>query len=104
MTLDELSALLKTTNLPVAYRAWPEGEAPPLPYICYLESYSNNFAADGTVYYPISHVQVELYEKLRDMETEGKVEAALSSVVFWEKTPTHIDEEECYQILYEIEV
>lgn len=104
MTLDELSALLKTTGLPVTYRAWPEGEAPPLPYICYLESYSNNFAADGTVYYQISHVQVELYEKLRNMATESEVESALSSVAFWEKTPNYIDEEKCYQILYEIEV
>lgn len=104
MTLDELSTLLQTTGLPVTYRAWPEREAPPLPYLCYLESYSNNFAADGTVYYQISHVQVELYEKLRDMATEDEVESALSSVAFWEKTPNYIDKEECYQILYEIEV
>lgn len=104
MTLDELSTLLQTTGLPVTYRAWPKGKAPPLPYICYLESYSKNFAADGTVYYQISHVQVELYEKLRDMATEDEVESALSSVAFWEKTPIYIDDEECYQIFYEIEV
>ena len=90
MTLDELSTLLQTTGLPVTYRTWPESEAPPLPYLCYLESYSNNFAADGTV--------------LRDPETEAKVEAVLASVAFWEKTITYIETEKCYQILYEIEV
>ncbi len=104
MTLDELSTLLQTTGLPVTYRAWPESEAPPLPYLCYLESYSNNFAADGTVYFSAPHMQIELYEPLRDPETEAKVQAVLASVAFWEKTITYIETEKCYQILYEIEV
>lgn len=103
MTLGELGALLKTTGLPVTYRAWPENEAPPLPFVCYMESGSNNFAADGVVYCSIKHMQVELYTKLKDPETEDKVEAALSSF-FWEKSETYLSTEECYQILYEIEV
>lgn len=103
MTLSELNTLLKTTGLPVVYRAWDESTAPPLPYICYLVAYSNNFSADGAVYAPFNHIQIELYTKLKDPETEGKVELALSSF-FWEKTETYIDTEKCYQILYEIEV
>ena len=103
MTLEELKDRLETTGFPVAYREWPENAAPPLPFICYLVAYSNNFSADGEVYYPIDRVQVELYTKLKDPEAEDKVEEALSSL-FWEKTETYIDTEECYQILYEIEV
>ena len=103
MTLEELKDLLGTTGFPVAYREWPENEAPPLPFICYLVTYSNNFAADGQVYYPIDHVQVELYTKLKDQEAEDKVEQAMSGL-FWEKTETYISTEKCYQILYEIEV
>lgn len=103
MTLSELGALLKTTGLPVSYRAWPENGAPPLPFVCYLEAGSNNFSADGVVYCPIKRVQVELYTKLKDPEAEDKVEAALSSF-FWEKTETYLDTEKCFQILYEIEV
>lgn len=103
MTLEELKALLETTGLPVTYSAWPEKEAPPLPFVCYLEAYSNNFMADGEVYLPVSHVQVELYTAIKDMEAEDKVETALSSFV-WEKTETYIETEKCYQILYEIEV
>lgn len=103
MELKEIDELLKSTGLPVTYYAWPEKAAPPLPYICYLVAYSNNFSADGSVYLPINHIQIELYTRLKEPMTEGKVEQALSSL-FWEKTETYIDTEGCYQILYEIEV
>lgn len=68
-----------------------------------MVSYSNNFVADGAVYYPVLHIQIELYTQLKNPEAEDKVEKALSSLV-WEKTETYIDSEACYQILYEIEV
>ena len=103
MTLQEIKAMLQSTGLPVIYRAWPDKEAPPLPFICYLVAYSVNFGADGTTYYPINHLQIELYTKFKDSESEDKIETALSSF-YWEKTETYIDSEKCYQILYEIEV
>ena len=103
MTLEELRDRLEATGLPVAYRAWPEEEAPPLPFICYLVAYSNNFGADNRVYHRISHIQVELYTRQKDQQAEDKVEQALSSF-YWEKTEEYIDTERCYQILYEIEV
>lgn len=103
MKLKEIYQLLESTGLPVVYRAWPIGKAPELPYICYLTAYSNNFSADGTVYKTIDHIQIELYTKEKNPEAEGKVENALSSL-FWEKTDSYIDTEQCYQILYEIEV
>ena len=103
MTLSEIKTMLGTTGLPVTYRAWPIDEAPPMPYIFYLVAFSNNFGADNVVYWTINHLQIELYTKLKDPESEGKVESALSSL-YWEKTETYIDEEKCYQIMYEIEV
>lgn len=103
MRLEDITAMLKGTGLPVAYRAWPERKAPPLPYICYLVSYSNNFSADGVVYAPFDHILIELYTKIKSPETEDKVENALASF-FWEKEETYIDTERCYQITYEIEV
>lgn len=103
MTLAELKTALETSGIPFAYRAWPEGSAPPLPFGCYLVAYSNNFAADGVVYAKIDHIQIELYTALKDPAAEEKVETALSSFV-WEKIETYIDSEKCYQILYEIEV
>lgn len=103
MTLKDIADCLRGTGLPVIYRAWADKTAPPLPYICYIVAYSNNFGADNCVHQKINHVQVELYTAVKDPESEDKVENALSSL-FWEKTETYIDTEECYQILYEIEV
>lgn len=103
MTIEAFKDVLETTGLPVTYYAFPEGEAPPLPYICYLNPDNNNFAADGTVYYSSKKVLVELYTERREQETEEKVEEALSSF-FYEKEATYIDSENCYQILYELEV
>lgn len=103
MTLENLYQLLESTGLPVVYREWPIDGAPELPYICYLTTYSNNFSADGVVYQPIDHVQIELYTKDKNPEAEGRVENALSSL-FWDKSETYIDTEQCYQILYEVEV
>ena len=103
MTLEEVSALLKTTGYPVAFQEWPEGAVPPMPYLVYLSPYTNNFAADGTAYFIVNHVQIELYTKLKDPVAEGKVEQALSSL-YWEKNTEYLDTEKCYQTIYEIEV
>lgn len=103
MTIDELKVLLEKTGLPVAYRFFQESEAPPLPFICYIIPYNNNFAADGQVYAQAKHVQIELYTQYKDLESEEKVEEVLKDF-FWEKTENYIDSERCYQIIYEMEV
>lgn len=103
ISINDMRKLLKETGLPVAYRCFPENKAPDLPYICYLTPYSNNFAADGQVYYKKDHMQVELYCRKKDVELEEKVEQALSSF-FWEKEENYIDSEKCYQITYAMEV
>lgn len=103
MTLEDVSILLKVTGLPFTYLAWPEGKAPPLPFICYLSSGANNFVADGHVYFSANRIRVELYTRLKSPETEAVVEAALADIP-WTKDETYIDSEKCYRILYEIEV
>lgn len=103
MTQEELMTLLESTGLPVAYYAFPENEAPPLPFICYLYPNSDNFSADGIVYQTFNHVLIELYTKVKQPKYEAKVEAVLSSF-FWNKTENYIESEQCFQIVYEMEV
>lgn len=104
MTLEELALRLKTTDLPVTYRAWPEdGDVPPLPYICYLGTDTDGVFADGGVYFSWENVRVELYTALKDPALEKTVEEALRGF-HWKKSETYIDTERCYLILYEIEV
>lgn len=103
MTLEELNALLQSTGLPVAYRAFPADQAPDLPFLCYLCTSSNNFDADDRVYFPVQQVDVELYTATKRPDLEQKVEAALSGLC-WEKSEEYLDDERCYEIIYEIEV
>lgn len=103
MKLAEFDKVLNTIGIPVTYYAFPEEEAPALPYICYLVTGSKNMFADGVVYEKILQLQVELYTQLKDVNIEDKVESALASFA-WQKTETYIDSQKCYQIIYEIEV
>lgn len=103
MTLSELNNKLTATDFPVTYREWPEGEAQPLPFICYLCTDNDSLFADGIVYYSFSNVRVELYTQYKDPEAEATVEAALRDF-HWKKSETYIASERCYMILYEIEV
>ena len=103
MTLPELKTMLESTGLPVAYRAWPEGCAPALPFICYFSTGSSNLPADSGVFYSYDNVRVELYTQHKDLNAEAVVETALSGF-HWENTEIYISAERCYMILYEIEV
>ena len=103
MSLADLKTTLENTGLPVTYRAWPEGEAPGLPFICYFCEDDDPLFADATVYYSSTKVRVELYTKHKDFEREALVETALRGYP-WEKSEIYLSTEKCYMILYEIEV
>jgi hypothetical protein len=96
-----LFALLKTTNLPVAYHHFTSPPSPP--YIVYLFSYSSNFGADNKVYQKDFNYQVELYTTKKDLASEALIEDLFNANdIYWEKTETYIDSEGLYQVLYEI--
>lgn len=103
LSLSELKTLLSSTGLPVVYNAWQENDAPDLPYIVFLQTGSNNFAADNHVHFSMKEIDVELYTRVKSPEAEALVEAALSEL-YWIKTETYLDDEKCYEIIYEIEV
>ena len=104
MTLDELYTILSKV-LPTTYLAWPEGEAPSLPWIAIVQTGTDNFGADGIAYGIINDIDVELYTKTKDPVTEGLVEKALTDTgVFWQKTETYIEAEKCLEIIYSLEV
>lgn len=89
----------------VAYRAFPVGKAPKLPFICVVCTQTNNFKADNKVYHVLQDMDIELYSKQKDTTSEGLIEEALNQKnIVWEKYEEWIDDEEVYQITYEIEV
>lgn len=103
MTLREINDILESTGIPAAYLAFPESEEPELPLISYQIPYTNNFSADGTVYAPINHVQIDLYTKYKDEATEQILENALASF-FYNKQSEYLEDEDCYRTIYELEV
>lgn len=104
MTLEDLGNLLESV-FPTAYWSFPEKEAPPMPYLTYFEESSDNFGADNKVYHHRKRISVELLTKKKDPEAEKAVENAFDSAdLFWEKTETHLDDEDAYEVIYSLEV
>jgi hypothetical protein len=102
--MDKIIQILEELGLPYAYDHFAEGEGPDPPFLCFRCPNSDNFAADGTVYFPITEIGIELYTDKKDSETEKKLEELLiGSGIFFEKTETWIDSEKLYEVLYSFE-
>ena len=100
--MEELLAIIKEMGIPFAYDHFAEGESPEPPFICYLLPGSDNFAADGRVYYKINEVRIELYTDTKDLSVEQKLEDVLDAhEIFYEKSETWIDSEKLYEVLYQ---
>lgn len=103
MTLDDLYTVLQSTNLPVAYEAFPELQA--LPCITYNFAYSSNFGADNKVYKKVSNIDIFLYTKTKDLTTEALLETALDNAsLFYDKTENYLDDEKAFQLIYEVSI
>lgn len=104
MREDEIGKILKTCGLPIAYRMFPEGSAPPLPYAVWYVSEERHFPADGENYFNIRQITVELYTGKKEPETESRLQKALDAIGIWGKTEAYLPDERCHQIVYYLEV
>ena len=103
--MEELVRIVSGMGIPFAYDHFAEGESPDPPFLCYLLPGSNNFSADGRVYYKIGRVNLELYTDRKDPEVEQKLEDALDAAsLFYNKTEVWIDSEKLYEVLYQFEM
>nr|WP_289698162.1 hypothetical protein [Enterocloster clostridioformis] len=103
--MDRLLEVLERLGVPFAYDHFAEGESPEPPFICYLLPASDNFSADGQVYFKVTEVHVELYTDVKDVELEGSVEAVLDGHgIFYDKTEVWIESERLYEVLYSFEM
>ena len=102
--MEELLQILSETQIPFAYHHFAEGESPEPPFICYLLPGSNNFSADGKVYYKINEVHIELYTDLKDLAVEQQLEDVLDEHgIFYNKSEAWIESEKLYEVLYTFE-
>ena len=104
MTYKDVSGMIEAIGLPYAYRFFPEKQVPNLPYIVFYYPSNDDFPADNINYVPIVNLNIELYTKSKDFETEESVEAILRSNGFYfDKTETYLPTEHMYEVLYEMQ-
>lgn len=100
--MDALVKIIEEMGIPFAYDHFAEGESPEPPFLCYLLPGSDNFAADGRVYYKMSEVRIELYTDFKDVSLEEKVTAVLDNHgIFYEQSEVWIEEEKLYEVAFE---
>ena len=103
--MDKLLEIMKAMDIPFAYDHFAEGEAVDPPFICYLLPESDNFAADGKVYFKANEVHIELYTDTKDLSVEQKVEAVLDeNGIYYDRSEVWIESEKLYEVLYTFEM
>ena len=103
--MDKLLAIIKAMGIPFAYDHFAEGEAVDPPFICYLLPESDNFAADGKVYFKANEVHIELYTDTKDLSVEQQVEAVLDEHgIYYDRSEVWIESEKLYEVLYTFEM
>ena len=105
MTIENLVEMLQELKIPFAYDHFAEGESPEPPFICYLIPGSDNFAADGRVYFRLNEVRIEMYTDFKDISLESRVEDVLDRhEIFYNKSETWIQSEKLYEVMYSFEM
>ena len=105
MTSEQVVSMIRSIGIPFAYDHFAEGEAVAPPFLVYLYPGSDNFAADGIVYYKRKKLHIELYTDKKDDDLEDNVESIINrNGLYYEKTETWIPSEKLYEVLYQMEV
>ncbi|HEP1469763.1 hypothetical protein [Streptococcus pyogenes] len=103
--MDKLLEIIKHIGLPNAYHHFAEGESPEPPFLIYLLPASDNFSADGRVYFKANEVHIEIYTDYKSPNIEKKVEAVLDEHgIFYNKSEVFIESEKLYEVLYIFEM
>ncbi len=67
-----MKEILKRIGLPFAYHHFAEGKSPNPPFLIYLMPASDNFSADGRVYFKANEVHIEVYTDYKSPDIEEK--------------------------------
>ena len=87
----------------VAYRMFPVGAAPALPFIVYYSQGTDNAFGDNQTYHVVEDINVCLYSAQKDTTSESAIETALNNAnIPWTHSEVYIDTEECFEITYAI--
>ncbi|NWK10406.1 hypothetical protein [Clostridium cadaveris] len=103
MTHEELEAMLKISRYPVTYSHFKTSPKPP--FLVYIRTQSDNFAADNKAYSKLNSYKIELYNSKKDIEVEKIIENIFDeNNIFYTIDEVWIDSEKLYQVSYEISI
>lgn len=105
MTHEEIATMVGSIGLPYAYYQFPEGTGQAPPFVVFFYSQTDDVYADNSNYQRIEQLNIELYTKEKDFDTEATLEGVLKNNGFtYYKYESYIDSEKMFQIAYEMEV
>lgn len=106
MTYQQIYEALLQTGLPVTYEFWESpNQIPPLPYIVFTYPQNDDYGADNTNYAEIVQLEIGLYTKRKDPETERLVEAVLKQhFTKWLKNSVYVRADAVQETIYQMEV
>ena len=103
MTQQELVIILKATGFPVAYSHFKNRQR--TPFICYKESFTDNFKADNKVYVKFKRIQIELYTSKKNTALENQLETLLDDhSLSYDPDYFYLEGEKVFQVMYEIKI
>ena len=103
--MDKLLEIVNKIGLPNAYHHFAEGESPNPPFLIYVLPASDNFSADGKVYFKANEIHIEVYTDYKSPDIEEKIEAVLDEHnIFYNKSEVYIEPEKLYEVLYIFEM
>lgn len=101
----KIENMLEQMGIPFRYFLFKDKEAVEPPFLVWYLPKSDNFFADGKVYERIDRLNLELYTDQKDFELEERLEHLLEAEgIGWNKTEAFLDDEQMYEVLYEMEV
>ena len=99
--MDKVISLLNDLGIPYAYDHFAEGESPEPPFICFRQTQSDNFSADGTAYSKVADGDRGWDTDKKNPETEKRVEKMLSDAgIFFDKEEVWISSEKLYEVVF----
>lgn len=105
MTREEIAAMVESIGLPCAYYEFNDNTPQEPPFVCWFFSSDNDFKADNQNYSHIEILNIELYTRYKDFETDDTIESILTANgLTWAKETSFIENEKMYQTSYESEV
>lgn len=107
MTPEQIAEMIETTGIQSAYYQFPEDPDNPIepPFICFWLERSADFYADGINYLRVEVLNIELYTKHKDYQSEKVIENMLmENGLAFSRDEINVDEEGLHETIYYAEV